>query len=61
MTKENFVDLMLASMNSDNRAICKQGGMAEDEIEKQISQSQTSLLYMLSNAYDKLKSNNLIA
>jgi hypothetical protein len=55
MTKEEVVDLMLASMNSDNRAICKQGGMAEDEMEKQITASQTPLLYMLSNMYDRLK------
>ena len=61
MTKEDVIDLMLKSMNSDNRMVCKQGGMAEDEIEQQITASQTPLLYMLSNMYDRLKSAGALA
>jgi hypothetical protein len=61
MIKEDVIDLMLASMNSDNRAICKQGGMAEDEMETQIASSQTPLLYMLSNMYDRMKSAGVLS
>ena len=61
MTKEDIVDLMLKSMNSDNRTICKQAGMAEDEMEQHITASQTPLLYMLSNMYDRLKSAGALA
>jgi hypothetical protein len=61
MIKEDVINLMLESMNSDNRSICKQGGMAEDEMEAQITASQTPLLYMLSNMYDRLKSAGVLS
>jgi hypothetical protein len=41
--------------------MCKQANMAEAQIKTQMEQSQPSLAYMLSNLYDKLKENNLIA
>ena len=61
MSKEDAVDIMMKSVNSDTWDMCKQANMPEDQIENQISQSQSSLAYMLSNVYDKLKENNLIA
>jgi hypothetical protein len=61
MIKEDVVDLMLESFNNDTLAMCKQANMAEAQIKTQMEQSQPSLAYMLSNLYDKLKENNLIA
>lgn len=55
MNKDEVVALMLKSINDDNRSICEQGGMPEDEINKQIEQSQPALHIILSNMYDKMK------
>ena len=52
---------MVESLNEDNRAICKNNGMAEEEIEKSIAQSQQSLVFMMGNLYTKMKEKNLIA
>jgi hypothetical protein len=60
MNKEEIIDLMLKSINDDNRQICKQGGMSDEETEKQIEQSQASLIYMISNMYTKLKESGVI-
>jgi hypothetical protein len=59
--KTEVVMLMLESLNNDNRMICANNGMSDAEIEKSIEQSQGSLGFMLSNLYDKLKSENLLA
>lgn len=61
MGKEDIITLMVESINADNREICKQGGMSESDIEKNIEQSQPSLFFMLSNVYDKLKSGGHLA
>jgi hypothetical protein len=58
--KTETVAFMLESLNSENRAICLQNGMPEDEIDRNIEQSQQSLNYMLNNIYDKMKAANLI-
>jgi hypothetical protein len=59
--KTETVAIMLNSLNEDNRNICLQNGMSEEEVERNIEQSQQSLNFMLSNMYDKLKEENLIA
>lgn len=61
MTKDEAVELMLESFNSDNRMMGLGNGMAEDEVDKFIEQSQPSIQYMLSNAYDKLVQKGLIS
>jgi len=61
MNREELLQFMLNSINEDNRAICTQGGMSEDEINKQIEQSQPALSLILGNMYDKLKAENIIA
>jgi hypothetical protein len=61
MTKEEVVDIMLFSINTDNRELCKQGGMSEKDIESQIEQSQQSLKLILNNMYDMLKEGGVIA
>jgi hypothetical protein len=58
--KTETVAFMLESLNAENRAICLQNGMPEDEIDRNIEQSQQSLNYMLNNIYDKMKAANLI-
>lgn len=61
MTKEEAVNLMLESINSDNREMGKQAGISDEDMETQISQSQPSLAFMMSNIYDKLKDSGVIA
>jgi DNA modification methylase len=60
MIKDEVVNLMLESINKDNRELCKQGGMSESDIELQIQQSQLSLALICSNLYDKLKNAQII-
>lgn len=60
MNKEEIIDLMLDSINSDNKEICKQSGMSEEDTQKQIDQSQQALVFMVSNIYQKLKESGAI-
>lgn len=55
MIKEDFVEIMFTSFNDDTLAMCKQSGMTEDEAYAKMSESGPSLLFLLSNCYDKLK------
>ncbi len=55
MTKDEVVDLMLNSFNEDTRSMCLHLGMSEKETEEKIYESQASLIFLLSNAYDKLQ------
>jgi hypothetical protein len=61
MNKEEVIQLMLESMNSDNRELCARAGISESDAETQISQSQPTLIFMFGNIYDKLKASNVIA
>ncbi len=61
MTKEEVVDMMLFSINADNRELCKKAGMSDEDTESQISQSQPSLQLILGNMYDMLKEANVIS
>ena len=61
MTKEEAIDAMMNSINSDNLALGIQAGLNEEELKKQIEQSQQSLAFMMSNIYDKLKEGGAIA
>jgi hypothetical protein len=61
MNKEEVIQLMLESMNADNRELCAKAGMSESDTETQIAQSQPTLIFMFGNIYDKLKANNAIA
>lgn len=60
MNKEEIIDLMLDSINSDNKEICKQSGMSDEDTQKQIDQSQQALVFMVSNIYQKLKEGGAI-
>lgn len=61
MTKEEAIGVMMESINSDNLALGLQAGISAEDMEKQISQSQPSLAFMMSNIYDKLKEGGAIA
>ncbi len=61
MNKEEIIDLMLESINNDNREMCKQSGMSDADAEKQIADSQQSLVFIISNMYQKLKESGAIA
>ena len=61
MNKEEVLNLMLDSINADNRELCLRNGMSEADADAQISQSQPALAFIMGNVYDKLKFNNLIS
>jgi hypothetical protein len=61
MTKEEAVNIMLETINSNNLTLGVQAGLDENALRSQIEQSQQSLNFMLSNVYDKLKENGVIA
>jgi hypothetical protein len=61
MNKDEAVNVMLESINTDNRAMGLQAGISAEDMETQISQSQPSLAFMMSNIYDKLKEGGAIA
>ena len=60
MNKDEAVALMLESINYDNRQFCQDMGMSEEEIDKNIQQSQVSLGAMMSNMYDRMVEQNII-
>jgi hypothetical protein len=55
MTKEEAIDIMLKSINEDNLKLGLQSGLSQEEVKKQIEQSQPTLSFMMSNIYDKLQ------
>jgi hypothetical protein len=61
MTKEEVIEIMMESINSDNRIMGIQAGLNEADLDAQIVQSQPSLSFMMSNIYDKLKEGGVIA
>lgn len=54
MTKEEAIDIMMESINSDNRQMGIAAGISAEELEKQIAQSQPTLAFMMENIYNKL-------
>jgi hypothetical protein len=61
MTKDEVIKIMLDSINEDNRTMCLHNGMSEEDTNKQIEQSQPSLVFIFGNIYDKLKDVKAIA
>lgn len=52
MDKPQIVMAMLEKMNNDTRAMGVQNGIDLMQIEQQIMQNQSSLVYMLGNLHD---------
>ena len=61
MNKEEIIDMMVESITADNRELCKQNNMSDEEAEAQIAASQATLVYMASNIYTKLKEGGALA
>ena len=60
MTKDEAVQIMMASINGDNLALGLQAGLEENALKAQIDQSQPSLVFMMGNIYDKLQEAKVI-
>jgi hypothetical protein len=60
MNKEEVVSIMMESINKDNKQLCLDMGMSEEETNKNIEQSQMSLGLIMSNMYDKLVESQVI-
>jgi len=60
MSKDEVIQLMLDSVNADNRVLCAKAGLSDADAEAQIQQSQASLGFILGNVYDKLKESDLL-
>lgn len=61
MTKEDTMNLMLKSINDDNRDLCEKNGMSKEDADAQISQSQPALQHIIANMYDRMKDAGLLA
>jgi hypothetical protein len=60
MTKEEVVNMMLESMEQDNRDMCERSGMPAEEAEKFMDQSRPTIVYMLDNIYSKLSEKGIL-
>jgi hypothetical protein len=61
MDKIDVVKIMIDSINKDNKEMCLQSGMSEEEANTNIENSQMSLGLMMHNIYDKLVEAKIIA
>ena len=61
MKKDKAIEIMLNSFNEDTRGMCAQIGMSEEETEQKINEGQVSLVFLLSNAYDRLQESGQLA
>jgi hypothetical protein len=52
---------MLDSINKDNLELCEKMNMSEEQIKKSVEDSQNSLSLIVSNLYDRMKQQSLIA
>ena len=60
MNKEEVIQLMVDSLQNDNREICKQNGMDESEVEDSIAKSTQTINYRMNNIYTKLVEKEII-
>jgi len=60
MNKEEVVSIMMESINKDNKQLCLDMGMSEEETNKNIEQSQMSLGLIMANMYDNLVESKVI-
>lgn len=60
MTKDDVITIMMNSINDDNRQLCIENGMSEEETQKNINASQLSLSFIMANIYDKLVEKGVI-
>lgn len=56
MDKDKALQIMLESFQEDTKVLAKNiPGITDEEIDQKIQESEQSLLFMLSNAYDKVE------
>ncbi len=60
MTKDEFVEFVVDSINEDNLELCKMGNMPEEQIKQSMADSQPSLKLIATNLYDRMKEKNLL-
>jgi len=60
MNKEEVIDFMLESINTDNKEMCKNNGLSDEDTQKQIDQSQPALTIITANLYKRLKESGVI-
>ena len=60
MTKEEVLQLMLDSLNQDNRDMCERSGMDKDQSDRMITESQMSLQFMVNNMYDRMQEADIL-
>jgi hypothetical protein len=60
MTKDEFVEFIVVSINEDNLELCKMGNMPEEQIKQSMADSQPSLKLIATNLYDRMKEKNLL-
>ena len=61
MTKDEVLKFMLDSINKDNLEMCEKMYMSEEQIKKSVEDSQQGLNLIVTNLYDRMKQQNLIA
>lgn len=61
MTKDEFVEFIVDSINEDNLELCKMGNMPEEQIKQSMADSQPSLKLIATNLYDRMKEKSLLA
>jgi hypothetical protein len=61
MTKDEFVEFIVDSINEDNLELCKRTNMPEEQIKQSMADSQPSLNMIATNLYDRMKEKNLLA
>lgn len=60
MSKDDVVQLMLDTFQEINYLMAVNTGMTDDEIKKNMEQSEGGLRYMLAACYDKLEQKDLL-
>jgi len=60
MEKQEIINIMVESVNNDNRKFSEQIGMDQAQIEQSISQSSPAITFMMENVYNLLKEKNII-
>lgn len=60
MSKDEVVQLMLDTFQEINYLMAVNTGMSDEEIKKNVEQSEGGLRYMLSACYDKLEQAELL-
>jgi CRISPR/Cas system type I-B associated protein Csh2 (Cas7 group RAMP superfamily) len=59
--KESVVELMVAVYESINTKMALMSGMTEEEVEEKTKEANPAMTYYMSQIYDKLDENDILA